>query len=116
MIFMEKYYQQDQDPDSSGLDILAQLSIYVDSHNKAISFACDWVDSDEGIDYISEIFNRLKNEDLIDKVLDGLYQQCVLSKNLDGYNAIVNKISHKIQSKSQQNEALIKPTDITKLR
>lgn len=113
---MEKSYQQDQDPDSSGLEILAQLSIYVDSHNRAISFACDWVDSDEGIDYVSNIFHKLKNEDLIDRILDGLYKQCEFTNNLDEYNKIIANLGDKIKSKSKPYEALVKPTDITKLR
>lgn len=113
---MQRYYQQNQDPDLYDIEILAQLSIYFDSKNKTISFACDWMDSNDGLDYIAEIFNKLKSQDFIDKILDGLYQQCILNKNLDEYNLLIEKISNKSKTVNQLSEVLVKPTDITRLK
>lgn len=113
---MNNYSQQEQDPDSFGLDILAQLSIYVDSENKVISFACDWTNDETGIDNISKIIYGLKTGDLVEKILKGLYKQCVFNNNVDEYNKILNAMDALSQKSKKPNEVLIKPRDISKLQ
>lgn len=113
---MNKSYHQEQDLDSTGLEILAQLSLYADSENKTISFACDWINNEEGIDYIANIIYSLKYGNLLDKVLSGLHRQCVLNDNVEDYNKIINKVNEIAQENKKPNEVIIKPTDISKLQ
>ena len=113
---MKDSYHQDQDPDSIGLEILAQLSIYVDSQYETISFACDWLNDDTGIEYISNIIYSLKHGDLLEKILIGLRKQCVLNDNLEEYNKIMNKVNEISQKNKKSDEVFLKATDISKLQ
>lgn len=105
---MEEYYQEN----SEFFDkILAQITIYVDADTGEICFGCDWRDDDTGILSISSIMYKLKHEDLVDKIIAALNQQCVKDNRLDDINKINSIIDAQIQKEKQDNDLVVRPRD-----
>lgn len=108
---MEEFYQENSE--YSKLDVLAQLSLYIDKDNKELMFVCDWDTSTDGIKCISEIIFELKYGDIIERILQHLYSQCVENNRLTEFNDIKNALAQLHKEKiSSNNTIVVRPRDI----
>lgn len=106
---MEEYSQENLQP--FDIDIISQLSIYIDSESKQLMFACDWKDNELGILSAAEILAQLRGCELFDKILNNLLQQCVLQNRLEDFNKIKTYIDNYYLNNSQYNQIVVRPRD-----
>ena len=80
-----------EDPLNSSEDLLAQLKITI-SKDGEFGYACDWDSTDKGTGALASIFYGIAYDDLIEKILNGLREQCVLEGNEEDFLTIVQTI------------------------
>jgi hypothetical protein len=86
---MNHLYQED--PLNSSEDMLAQLTITI-SRDEEFGYTCDWDSTDKGTSALASIFYGIAYDDLIEKILNGLREQCVLEGNEEDFLTIVQTI------------------------
>ena len=79
-------YQEDLP--SSSEDLLAQLTITI-SRDGEFGYTCDWDPTDSGTGALASIFYGIGYDDLIEKILNELREQCVLEGNEKDFLTIV---------------------------
>jgi|694.fasta_scaffold00240_61 hypothetical protein len=108
---MEEFYQENSE--YSKLDVLAQLSLYIEKETNELMFVCDWDNTQDGVKYISQIIFELKYGDILERILQHLYSQCVENNRLDEFNEIKNNLSQLHKNKiSSNNSIVVRPRDI----
>ena len=80
-----------QEPHNFDDESIAQLVINI-NQNEEFSYSCDWDMTDRGIKAISSIFYGIAYDDLMEKILKQLKEQCVLEGNEEGFLQIVSYI------------------------
>lgn len=112
---MEKFYRENSE-DSDYIDrIPAHLALYINPDTLEMIFSCDWIDSDDDIHHMSEIFYQLKYGNLVDKILHNLYEQCVIDNRLNDFEKIKTIIESKVKKNKNNDQAVISPREIFKL-
>lgn len=112
---MEEYYKNNSEDSDFANKVPAHLSIYVNPETLELVFSCDWIDSEENLYYLAEIFFQLKHKDLVDKMIENLHTQCVLDDRTEDYNKIKNEIDRKARLLKNKNDIVVSPRDIPRL-
>jgi hypothetical protein len=92
--------------------ILGQITIYIDEQTSELCFACDWKDQETGVASVAEILYQLKYDNLSDKILLALKEQCVNDNRLDDFNLIQAYISKKRQNMKTSSDLVVSPREI----
>jgi len=111
---MEEHYSKNSDDSSFADKIPAHMSVYVNPETMELVFSCDWIDKEENLYFVSEILYQLKYKDLVDKMLENIYKQCVFNDRLEDFNKIKEDIDRKVQLSKGKDQLVVSPRDISK--
>ena len=113
---MEKSSQEeDPIPEDSG-NFLSQICIFTDTDSQNLVFSLDWDDSDEGLFGVAEILYNLKYSDLVDKIYQNMYLQCVENGREEDFNAIKAYLDKKKEASNKQDDtAVVSPRNVKQL-
>jgi hypothetical protein len=111
---MEEYYNKNSDDSNFADKIPAHMSVYVNPETMELVFSCDWIDEEENLYFVSEILYQLKYKDLVDKMLENIYKQCVFNNRLEDFNKIKEDIDRKVKLSKGKDELVVSPRDISK--
>ncbi|MEN8846436.1 MAG: hypothetical protein ABF261_09195 [Candidatus Arcticimaribacter sp.] len=116
---MNNSYQED--PYSSNDELIAKLTININK-NEEFGYTCNWDSTDKGIKAISSIFYGIAYDDLMEKILRELKEQCVLEGNEEDFLSIIDTIkdfvmsTEKINDENSAGDSLaVSPRDVLKL-
>ena len=116
---INSFYQEN--PYSSNDELIEQLTININK-NEEFGYTCDWDSNDKGIKAISSIFYGIAYDDLMEKILKQLRQQCVLQGNEEDFLSIVDSITEfvtsaeKINNQNSGGDSLaVSPRNVLKL-
>lgn len=111
---MEEHYNENSEDSSFVNKIPAHISVYVNPETMELVFSCDWIDKEENLYFISEMLYQLKHKDLVDKMLENIYKQCVFNNRLEDFNKIKQEIDRKVQLSKDKDCVVVSPRDISK--
>ena len=111
---MEEHYNENLEDSSFADKIPAHMSVYVNPETMELVFSCDWIDKEENLYFVSEILYQLKYKDLVDKMLENIYKQCVFNDRLEDFNKIKEEIDRKVQLLKGKDQIVVSPRDISK--
>tara|TARA_Y100000385_G_C13016099_1_gene603916 strand:+ start:315 stop:650 length:336 start_codon:yes stop_codon:yes gene_type:complete len=111
---MEEQYKDSLDH-FEGDEIPAIISLYINPDTEDLSFACDWLDDDKSVYYVGEMLFQLKYVDLVDKIIEKLYEQCVIEDRLDSFNKITSIIKQRKEQAVKKENIAVSPRDVNKL-
>tara|TARA_B100001094_G_scaffold324830_1_gene378064 strand:- start:969 stop:1328 length:360 start_codon:yes stop_codon:yes gene_type:complete len=110
-----------EDPYSSKDELIAQLTININK-NEEFGYTCDWDSTDKGIEAISSIFYGIAYDDLMEKILKELKEQCVLEDNEEDFLSILDTIKDFVMSTEKNKDEnsggdslAVSPRDVLKL-
>ncbi len=105
---MEEYYQENSDYFEN---ILGQITIYIDQNTGELCFACDWKDQETGAASIGEMLYSLKYDNLTDKIIIALREQCVNDNRLQEFNLIQSYITKKYELQKKDSDLVVRPRE-----
>lgn len=113
---MDKSSQKKESILEDNGDFLSKICIYTDTDCENLMFSSDWDDSDHGLFGIAEILFNLKYSDLIDKIFQNMYLQCVENNREEDFNAIKAYFEKKKkQSNKEDDSAVVSPRNVKQL-
>ena len=92
---MKKYYQEEDE--HSEEECIAQLTIRV-SKDEEMTFGCNWESDEKGIQAIAGIFYGMAYDNLAERILNHLKEQCVLEDAGEEFMTIMQSIKDLISS------------------
>ena len=92
---MKKYYQEEDE--HSEEECIAQLTIRV-SKDEEVTFGCNWESDEQGIQAVAGIFYGMAYDNLAERILNHLKEQCVLEDSDEEFTTIMQSIKDLILS------------------
>ena len=92
---MKNYYQEEDD--HSEKECIAQLTIRI-SKDEEVTFSCNWESDEQGIQAVAGIFYGMAYDNLAERILNHLKEQCVLEDTSEEFITIMQSIKDLISS------------------
>ena len=92
---MKNYYQEEDD--HSEKECIAQLTIRI-SKDEEVTFGCNWESDEQGIQAVAGIFYGMAYDNLAERILNHLKEQCVLEDAGEEFMTIMQSIKDLISS------------------